>query len=122
MSINVLIADDSATMRGIIHRCLQMGRIPLGKVFEAADGREALQIIAGNWVDLILTDINMPNMDGAQLLAALEEDPVLSSIPVIVVSAEAVASSDFPRAARVITKPFMPEELVSAVQEVTHLT
>ena len=80
MPVDVLIVDDSAAIRKILQRVLTQAELPLGKVIEAADGREAM--------GLILSDINMPNMDGLQLLGQLKADAQFRDVPVIMISTE----------------------------------
>jgi len=67
-SFDLLIVDDSTAIRKILQRVLHTAEIPLRNVYEAGDGIEALAIMKANSVSLILSDINMPNMDGLQLL------------------------------------------------------
>ena len=63
-----MIVDDSAAIRKILRRVLAKAEVPLGEIYEANDGVEALQVLENNTVQLILCDINMPNMDGIELL------------------------------------------------------
>jgi len=72
MPVDVLIVDDSAAIRKILQRVLRQTVIPIGEVLDAGDGVEALKILSTRHVNLILSDINMPNMDGLQLLAQLK--------------------------------------------------
>jgi len=68
--IDLLIVDDSAAIRKILQRVLRQADVPLGEVYEAADGLEALQVVETQKVSLILADINMPNMDGLHSCAS----------------------------------------------------
>ncbi|MEQ1945721.1 MAG: response regulator [Bryobacteraceae bacterium] len=88
MSLDVLIVDDSAAIRKILHRVLMQAEVPLGKVHEANDGMEALEKLKGEKVGLILSDINMPNMDGIELLGKLKADAALKSVPILMVTTE----------------------------------
>jgi two-component system chemotaxis response regulator CheY len=88
MSFNVLIVDDSATTRGIVKKVLQLSELPLGTVQEAGNGVQALEVLRRDWVDLVLADLNMPEMGGAELIEAMALDPLLASVPVVVVSSE----------------------------------
>jgi two-component system, chemotaxis family, chemotaxis protein CheY len=117
MGIRVLIVDDSSTIRRIISRCLDRAEVGVTEVFEASDGREALDLLASRKVDVVLTDINMPNMDGLQLLAEIRKSPEWRAIPVMVITsesgAEAVGEAVAKGAAGYIKKPFTPLQLRS---------
>lgn len=122
MAYRVLIVDDSPAMRAFVRRVMEMSGFDLAACFEAGDGREALDRLRAHWVDAILTDINMPGMDGEQLLAELSRDEVLSSIPVLVISSDSTSQ----RIARLlslgargyVTKPFRPEDLRAGLERV----
>jgi len=92
--VDVLIVDDSAAIRKILQRVLRQADIPIGKVIEAGDGVEALAALKNAAlaqeakVGLILSDINMPNMDGLELLSQLKASPEWKDLPVVMVSSE----------------------------------
>ena len=65
---NILIVDDSSTMRKIISRSLRQAGLQVDDIYEAADGIEGLSVMEGKSIDLILSDINMPNMDGLEFV------------------------------------------------------
>ncbi len=88
MSLDVLIVDDSAAIRKILLRVLMQAEVPLGKVHEAGDGREALEKLKSDPVGLILSDINMPNMDGIEFLGHIKADEKLKSVPIVMVTTE----------------------------------
>ena len=88
MPIDVLLVDDSAAIRKILQRVLNQAEVPLGIIYEAGDGLEALEALKKNSVDLILSDINMPNMDGIQMLTAIKANEAWKSIPVIMITTE----------------------------------
>jgi len=88
MAFNLLIVDDSPAMRTFIRRVVNLSGFAMGSCSEASDGQEALELLERQWVDVILTDINMPRMDGEQFLRRLEPDETLRSIPVLVVSTD----------------------------------
>lgn len=88
MALDVLIVDDSAAIRKILQRVLVQADVALGKVIEANDGNEALERLKSQSVGLILSDINMPNMDGLELLARLRADAAWKSVPIIMVTTE----------------------------------
>src|SRR5579872_464692 len=89
MSYRVLIVDDSPVMRAFVRRVVQLSGFDLADCFEASNGREALDLLRREWVDAILTDVNMPGMDGQEFLRRLSEDELLRSIPAIVISTDA---------------------------------
>lgn len=82
----VLIADDSALARTIVKRCLEIAGLSEITFLEACDGKEALESVKTNQVDLILTDLNMPNLDGKAFLKQLKSRPKTVNIPVIVIT------------------------------------
>jgi CheY-like chemotaxis protein len=70
--LNILIVDDSATMRKFVRRAVQLSEVPIANVLEASNGKEALALLESNEVDALFTDINMPVMSGPELLRELE--------------------------------------------------
>ena len=117
----VLIVDDSSTSRMIIQRCMEMAGIEVASFLFAENGLDALAVLreAGP-VSLIVTDINMPKMDGQAFLGLLKSDAVTRSIPVIVVSSIAGAEEDPTLvergAAAVVKKPVSPAKMLAAVR------
>ncbi len=115
MAFNILIVDDSPVMRKVIRRTINLSGIEVGDVIEAGNGREGLEEVEQQWIDLILTDINMPEMNGIDFIEALKTDEVMKSIPIIVISTEGrdtvVQEALSLGAADYITKPFQPEEI-----------
>ncbi|HLM99507.1 MAG TPA: response regulator [Bryobacteraceae bacterium] len=88
MPVDVLIVDDSAAIRKILQRVLAQANLGVGKVYEAADGREAMDAVKAQPVGLILSDINMPNMDGLQFLSELRSHDQWKHVPVLMISTE----------------------------------
>jgi two-component system chemotaxis response regulator CheY len=86
--MDVLIVDDSAAIRKILKRVLLQAEIPTGEVYEASDGLEAIQRLKEKSVDLILSDINMPNMDGLQFLSLVKNSAEWKHVPVVMVTTE----------------------------------
>jgi two-component system, chemotaxis family, chemotaxis protein CheY len=115
MAFTVLIVDDSPAMRSFVKRIVTLSGFDIGAYLEASNGREALDVLRNNWVDIILTDINMPVMNGQEFVRRLEEDAELRLIPVLVISTD--RTEDRIRemmdlgARSYITKPFQPEAL-----------
>jgi len=88
VKINVLIVDDSAAIRKILVRVLSQTDLPWGDVHEASDGLEALDTLKNFEASLILSDINMPNMDGLQFLTNVRANSKWKQVPVIMISTE----------------------------------
>jgi len=86
--LDVLIVDDSAAIRKILQRVLRQTDLNIGEISEAGDGVEAVDILKNRAFGLILSDINMPQMDGLQLLARIKEMPHLKTVPVIMITTE----------------------------------
>jgi two-component system chemotaxis response regulator CheY len=86
--LDVLIVDDSAAIRKILQRVLRQADIPVGSVFEAGDGIEALETLKREKIGLVLSDINMPNMDGLEFLTKVKAEPMWKDLPIIMVSTE----------------------------------
>ena len=115
MALDVLIVDDSAAIRKILQRVLRQTDVPLGEVLEAGDGREALEALKSKKVGLILSDINMPNMDGLQLLSQLKANAELQSVPVVMITTEGsqqkVMEAVQLGAAGYVRKPFTADQI-----------
>ena len=115
MAYRLLIVDDSPAMRTFVRRVIGLSGFDLAACFEASNGQEALDVLRSEWVDAILTDINMPRMDGEEFLRRLAADEVCRSIPAIVISTDATHHRKdrlLALGARgYITKPFLPEAL-----------
>ncbi|MCL2690382.1 MAG: response regulator [Chitinispirillia bacterium] len=88
MAYNILIIDDSPTMRTILVKTLGMAEIEIGELYEAGNGQEALDIMDGNWIDIAFADINMPVMNGIEMVNKMAENGQIKTIPVVVISTE----------------------------------
>ncbi|MGO8943101.1 MAG: response regulator [Syntrophobacteraceae bacterium] len=122
MSYNVLIVDDSRSMRKIIWKVLQLLGFELGECLEASNGQEALDILEGKWIDLILADVNMPVMDGVGFIRSLRERDICRDTPVAFITSEANEDRlhqlmDF-GASGYIRKPFRPEEMKAFLRRI----
>ena len=115
MAYNILIVDDSPPMRAVIKKVIRTSGFDVGAFFEASNGVEALSRLDENWLDLVLTDYNMPDMDGMTLLKRLKADDSMKTIPVVMVTTEGSHArvEDFMAhgAAAYIKKPFTPEAI-----------
>ncbi len=115
MAFNVLVVDDSATMRAVVKRVVEMSGVPIGEFFEAENGKDALALLQDAWVDVILSDINMPEMGGMEFLAELRKNEELCKIPLIFITTESsearIAEATKLGASGYVTKPFVPETI-----------
>jgi two-component system chemotaxis response regulator CheY len=115
MAFNVLIVDDSSSMRAIVKKIIKASGFNVGEYLEAADGIEALKVLMDEWVDIVLSDINMPNMNGMDLIAKMKRDELLKSIPVVMVTTEGsekrVQEAMNLGASGYVKKPFLPENI-----------
>jgi two-component system chemotaxis response regulator CheY len=115
VAVRVLIVDDSAVMRTFIRRIIVLSGMEGAEFLEAGEGGEALSILREHWVDVVLTDINMPTMDGEQFVRRLAADDLLKSVPVVIVSTDGTESRIRQMcslgARGYVRKPFMPETL-----------
>jgi two-component system chemotaxis response regulator CheY len=116
----VLIVDDSVTIRMLVSKVLQAAGF---EVLQAANGREGLDRLNGRAVTLVITDLNMPVMDGIEFIRALREDPNHKFTPVVFLTTESEASKkEEARAAGAtgwIVKPFHPDKVMSVVHRLT---
>ena len=88
MSYSILIVDDSLPMRSIIKKTIKAAGFGKSEFLEAANGKEALNLMKNNWVDMVLTDHNMPVMNGLDFIRAAKADELLKTIPMVVISTE----------------------------------
>lgn len=88
MSIRAMIVDDSAVMRKIVERSLRQAGLDLAKVLEAGNGAEALGVLRAETVDLILSDINMPVMDGLEFIRQVQGKTPPVEAPIVMITTE----------------------------------
>lgn len=120
MSKTIMTVDDSASIRQMVVFTLQkQGGF---EVLEAVDGKDALSKLNGKAVQMIITDLNMPNLDGLGLIRAVRANPSFKFIPIIMLTTESQDSmKQQGRAAGAtgwIVKPFKPEQLLAVVKKV----
>jgi two-component system chemotaxis response regulator CheY len=115
MSYSILIVDDSLPMRSVIKRTLKAAGYGSSEMLEAPNGKEALELMEGAWIDLIMTDYNMPEMNGLEFIKAVKAGELSKDIPVVVVSTEGndekINEFMAAGAAGYITKPFTAEAI-----------
>ncbi|MGZ8459711.1 MAG: response regulator [Candidatus Deferrimicrobiaceae bacterium] len=111
----VLIVDDSSTMRKIITRSLRQAGFEIGEILEAENGQAGLERLAGASVGIILTDINMPVMDGLTFIENIRANVAWNGMPIIVITtegSEGLVKEAIKRGANnLIKKPFTPEQV-----------
>ena len=122
MALDLLAVDDSPVTRKMVRRALGLCGLDVGEVHEAGDGVEALARLATHRVDLVLADINMPVMNGMELVRRMSADPALAAIPVVVVAtpiSEQKVEQLLDSGARAyLAKPFRPEALRDLVLQI----
>ena len=122
MAYNVLIVDDSSPMRSVIKKTIDASGFNIGQFFHAPNGKKALDVLKAEWVDLVLTDYNMPDMNGLELIDEMKKDDVLESVPVVVITTEGSRKrmDDFFKRGVVdyIKKPFTPEEIKNKLDHI----
>lgn len=126
MTFHILIVDDSPIARAVLEKSLRLARVPIGELVMAENGAQALELLARHWIDVAFVDINMPVMNGVELVRRMKAEPLTSSIPVLVVSTEGSSTrSEELRALGIsaqVRKPFQPEDLREVLLRVLGLT
>lgn len=122
MPYNILVVDDSQTVRAVIRKTLDLAGVEVGEIHEAGNGQEALDILRDNWLDLVFADINMPVMTGIEMVDRMSADGLLKTVPVVIISTEGSATRVEQLKAKgvsaYIRKPFTPEIIREVVDEV----
>jgi two-component system chemotaxis response regulator CheY len=117
MSKRILSADDSASIRQLVVFTLEKEGY---EVVSAVDGQDALQKAKSSLVDMVITDLNMPNMDGLELIQVLRSEPAFKFTPIVMLTTEsAMNKKDAGKQAGAtgwIVKPFKPEQLIAVVK------
>jgi len=122
MLYNILIVDDSRTTRTVISKTLKLADVPINQLYEAENGKIALEILDKSWVDLVLADINMPEMDGVEMIDRMSKDGLLKTIPVVIVSTEGsqtrIEEMRSKGVRAYVRKPFTPELIKNIVKDI----
>jgi len=121
MSLNILVVDDSRMMRSVLIRTLEISGLDVGQLVQAANGREGLDALEKNWIDLALVDINMPVMDGETMIEHMKHSPLTRDIPVVVISTESSperVEQLRKKTAGFVHKPFTPETVRETIERV----
>jgi len=122
MSYSVLVVDDSRIVRTMVKKTISMSGMDVREIHEAENGKQALDVLAKEWVDIVFADLNMPEMSGVEMVDRMSEDNLLVSIPVVIVSSEHSEKRIEELKKRgiraYIKKPFRPESFTDVVQDV----
>ncbi|HNY64848.1 MAG TPA: response regulator [Deltaproteobacteria bacterium] len=122
MKWNILIVDDSNVVKAVLMKALSESGAPIAKVFDASNGRDALEVLKASPIDIVFADINMPVMNGVELVENMSADPVLKGIPVVIISTDGSQERmEHLRSMGVrayVRKPFTPEQIRTVVREV----
>ena len=122
--VRTLIVDDSSVMRKIVERSLRQAGLDPLVVFEAGSGTEGLEVLRGRQVDLILSDINMPSMDGLEFLRQIREQKLAPGVPIVMITTESseehVKQAIAAGAQGYIRKPFTAEQVKERVLPLVH--
>jgi two-component system, chemotaxis family, chemotaxis protein CheY len=115
MPLDVLIVDDSSAIRKILQRVLAQTDVAINRVLEAGDGNEGLELLKKEKINLVLSDINMPNMDGLQFLTAIRANDEWKDLPVLMITTEGsqakVLEAAHLGASGYVRKPFTAEQI-----------
>jgi two-component system chemotaxis response regulator CheY len=122
MAYSVLIVDDSKIIRAMVAKTLKLSNLELNEIYEAANGKEALECLRDNWVDVVLSDLNMPIMTGIELVDEMAKDGLLKDTPVIIISTDGSSTRiDELKKKGVreyIRKPFTPEAVSEIIEKI----
>lgn len=122
MAFNILLVDDSNTVRSVIKKAFRLAEVPVNELHEASNGKEALDILSNHWIDIVFSDINMPVMTGIELVDKMRADGLLKTVPVVAISIEGSAARIEELKAKgvsaYIRKPFTPELIREVVEEI----
>ena len=121
MAINVLIVDDSAVVRAMILKTLRAAGIDVGEAHQAANGQIGLEQLSQHWIDMAFVDINMPVMNGEEMIDKVRENPLWAELPIIVVSTEGSETRIDrlqQKGAHFVHKPFAPEAVREIIDKI----
>jgi CheY-like chemotaxis protein len=109
----VLLVDDDADMRLYLRSCLRLVPSPFDRVIEAADGLEALRVVRSEVVDVVISDVGLPGLDGRRLSRAIRDDAALRHVSVLLISGDGVMGES--AAHGFLFKPFNSHQLLAAL-------
>ncbi len=120
MAVNVLVVDDSGVMRSMIVKTLRLSGLQLGEIHQANNGQEGIDALNEHWIDLVIVDINMPVMNGEEMIDRMRENSMFNDTPVLVVSTEGSEKRVErlrEKGALFIHKPFTPEMIRDTIKD-----
>jgi two-component system, chemotaxis family, chemotaxis protein CheY len=120
--LNVLIVDDSATMRALLYRVIGLADLPIGAIYQAPNGAEALKVLETQSIQAVFTDVNMPVMNGMELLREMAERPEWKDVLRIVISTDGSRlrreeARDL-NVSLYVEKPFRPEVVRDVLSQI----
>lgn len=126
MGYNVLIVDDSPIIRKMVAKTLKISDLDINEYHFAENGRQALTLLDDNWVDIVFADINMPEMNGMEMVEKMVEKELLSTIPVVIISTERsrerIEALKAMGISAYLHKPFVPEDFARVVRGLLYKT
>jgi two-component system chemotaxis response regulator CheY len=122
MAYNILLVDDSETMKNVIAKALEMAGVSVGSLFKAENGLKGLDVLKSEWVDIVFADINMPVMTGVEMVERMKADPATAGIPVVVISTEGslarIHQLEQMGISGFLRKPFQPAALKKTIDAI----
>ncbi len=122
MAFSILLVDDSLPMRLMIKKTFKAAGYRDSEFFQAANGIKALELLKHNWIDIVITDYTMPEMNGLELIRSMKQDELLREIPIVVIASDASPEkiNRFLESGAVsyLKKPFAPEQLRDIITEI----
>lgn len=124
MGYNVLIVDNSVIIRKMVAKTLSITDLDISEYYFAENGKQALEKLDENWIDIVFADINMPEMNGIEMIEEMSRRKLLSEVPVVVISTERsrqrIDTLKEMGVQAYLQKPFVPEEFARVVKDLLH--
>jgi len=120
MSLNILVVDDSGVIRKMIIKTLRLAGVPVSEAHEAGDGQGGLDALDAHWIDMVFADLNMPGMNGEEMIARIRASSEWGDMPIVIISTEGSETRIqklLDANTRFIHKPFTPETVRNVVTE-----
>ncbi len=121
MGYNVLIVDNSVIIRKMVAKTLAISDLDISEYHFAENGLQALEKLDELWIDIVFADINMPGMNGVEMIEEMSRRNLLSSVPVVVISTERsrqrIEALKELGVKAYLQKPFVPEEFARVVKD-----